>query len=137
MYLGSLEHRPQWVDDIADIDHQPYLILNEMLQIYYNKYYILASIGLRTAFYHTSEVLSILPILPLGNKVEKLTEDGFIGETEKSQLFIVTEAGRAAAHRAWSPNKSEFKLLLTITEDFIRRSILRDKSIMKMAGENT
>ncbi|AMG57383.1 DUF4145 domain-containing protein [Pantoea vagans] len=134
-YPGSLEHRPQWVDDIADIDHQLYLILNEMYQAYYNKSYILASIGLRTAFDRTSEVLNILPTLPLGKKVEKLAEDGFIGETEKSQLFIVTEAGSAAAHRAWSPNKSEFKSLLTITEDFIRRSILRDKTIMKIAGK--
>lgn len=134
-YPGSLEHRPQWVDDIADIDHQLYLILNEMYQAYYNKSYILASIGLRTAFDRTSEVLNILPTLPLGKKVEKLAEDGFIGEIEKSQLIIVTEAGSAAAHRAWSPNKSEFKSLLTITEDFIRRSILRDKSIMKITGK--
>ncbi|WP_241764072.1 hypothetical protein [Serratia plymuthica] len=58
-----------------------------------------------------------------------------MGETEKSQLLIVTDAGNAAAHRAWSPTKSEFKSLLTITEDFIRRSVLRDDSIMQIAGK--
>lgn len=134
-YPGSLEHRPQWIEKIADVDYQLYLILNEMYQAYYNESYILASIGLRTAFDRTSEVLKILPTLPLRKKVEKLAEDGYIGETEKSQLIIVTDAGSAAAHRAWSPTKSEFRSLLTITEDFIRRSILRDQSILKIAGK--
>lgn len=134
-YPGSLEHRPQWIEKIADVDYQLYLILNEMYKAYDNESYILASIGLRTAFDRTSEVLKILPSLPLKSKVEKLAEDGFIGETEKSQLIIVTEAGNAAAHRAWSPTKSEFKSLLTITEDFVRRSVLRDKSISKIAGK--
>ncbi|UJL38447.1 DUF4145 domain-containing protein [Pantoea agglomerans] len=134
-YPRSLEHRPQWIENIAAIDYQLFLLLNEVYQAYYNESYILASIGLRTAFDRTSEVLKILPTLPLGKKVEKLAEDGYIGETEKSQLLIVTDAGNAAAHRAWSPTKSEFSSLLTITEDFIRRSVLRDDSIMKIAGK--
>ncbi|MBD8107909.1 DUF4145 domain-containing protein [Erwinia persicina] len=134
-YPRSLEHRPQWIEDIAAIDYQLYLLLNEVYQAYNNESYILASIGLRTAFDRTSQVLNILPTLSLGKKVEKLAEDGYIGETEKSQLLIVTNAGNAAAHRAWSPTKSEFKSLLTITEDFIRRSVLRDDSIIKIAGK--
>ncbi|ATF93365.1 DUF4145 domain-containing protein [Cedecea neteri] len=135
-YPRSLEHRPpQWIENLAAIDYQLSILLNEVYQAYYNESYILASIGLRTAFDRTSEVLNILPTLPLGKKVEKLAEDGYIGETEKSQLLIVTDAGNAAAHRAWSPTKSEFKSLLTITEDFIRRSVLRDDGIMKIAGK--
>ncbi|QTF07940.1 hypothetical protein HC231_08355 [Brenneria izadpanahii] len=50
-------------------------------------------------------------------------------------MGYVTDAGNAATHRAWSPTKSEFKSLLTITEDFIRRSVLRDDGIMKIAGK--
>ena len=134
-YPRSLEHRPEWIENIAVIDHQLFLLLNEVYQAYYNESYILASIGLRTAFDRTSEILNILPTLSLSKKVEKLAQDGYIGETEKSQLLIVTDAGNAAAHRAWSPNKSEFSSLLTITEDFIRRSVLRDDSIMKIAGK--
>lgn len=134
-YPASLEHRPQWVEKISDVDYQLYQILNEMYEAYHNDSFILASIGLRTAFDRTSEVLNILPDMPLFKKVEKLAEDGFIGDTEKSQLLIVTDAGSAAAHRAWSPTKSEFKSLLTITEDFIRRTVLRDQSIAKLAGK--
>lgn len=133
-YPESQEHRPQWIEEVEGVDYQLYQILCEMYQAYYKESYILASIGLRTAFDRTSEVLKILPELPLEIKVKQLAEGGFIGETEKSQLLIVTEAGNAAAHRAWSPSKSEFKSLLTITEDFIRRSVLRDESIYKLAG---
>ncbi|WP_226099523.1 hypothetical protein [Dickeya oryzae] len=80
-YPRSLdEHRPQWIENIAAIDYQLYLLLNEVYQAYYNESYILASIGLRTAFDRTSEVLKILPTLPLVKKVEKLAENGYIGE---------------------------------------------------------
>lgn len=133
-YPELKEHRPQWIEEVGGVDYQLYQILNEMYQAYYKESYILASIGLRTAFDRTSEILKILPDLPLETKVKKLAEGGFIGETEKSQLMIVTEAGNAAVHRAWSPTKSEFKSLLAITEDFIRRSVLRDESIYKLAG---
>lgn len=134
-YPSALEQRPLWVEKIVDVDYQLYILLNEMYKAYYNESYILASIGLRTAFDRTSEILKILPTLPLVKKIERLAEQGYIGETEKSQLLIVTDAGNAAAHRAWSPTESEFKSLLTITEDFIRRSVLRDNSsIKKIAG---
>lgn len=105
-YPRTLEHRPEWIENIAAVDYQLYLLLNEVYQSYYNGSYILVSIGLRTAFDRTSEILNIFPTLPLGKKVEKLAENDYIGETEKSQFFIVTDAGSAAAHRAWSPTKT-------------------------------
>lgn len=125
--------RPEWLWELRSIDKQLFNIMNETYSAYENKSYILASIGLRTIFDRTTEVLKIHPALSLGEKVAELKNDGLIGDIEKSQLLIVTNAGSAAAHRAWSPKKVEFKSLLTIIEDFTRRMILKDNNVNKIA----
>ncbi|EPH9713281.1 DUF4145 domain-containing protein, partial [Enterobacter kobei] len=53
---------------------------------------------------------------------------GFIGDTEASILSTVVDAGNAAAHRGWSPIKSEFDELLNSIEQFVQRTILSVKT---------
>ncbi|HGN8996682.1 TPA: DUF4145 domain-containing protein, partial [Citrobacter freundii] len=96
---------------------------------YNSSHFILSSIGLRTIFDRTAELLQIHPGLPLGEKVEKLKLDGFIGETEALVLTSVINAGNAAAHRGWSPNKSEFEQMLEALESFVQRTLLGKKSL--------
>ncbi len=127
------EIRPSWFGEIIKRDYQLYIIMDEMYTAFQNKSLILAAIGLRTIFDRTTEVLNIHPGYSLGEKVDILKKDGFIGETEKSQLKIVTEAGSSAAHRAWAPNEAEFKSLLVIIERFVMRTIIKDENIFKLA----
>lgn len=127
------EIRPTWFGEILSKDYQLYVIMNEMYIAFQNKSLILAAIGLRTIFDRTVDVLNIHPGHTLGQKVDILKEEGFIGETERSQLKIVTEAGNSAAHRAWAPNEAEFKSLLVIIENFVMRTILKDEDIFKIA----
>ena len=126
------EIRPSWFNNILSKDFQLYKIMNEMYIAYQSKSLILAAIGLRTIFDRTTEVLNIHPGLSLGEKVDTLKDEGFIGETEKSQLKIVTEAGNSAAHRAWTPSDAEFKSLLVIIENFVMRTILKDDGIFNL-----
>ncbi|WP_458379205.1 DUF4145 domain-containing protein [Pseudomonas chlororaphis] len=125
--------KPDWVWDIARIDPQLFAILNEMYQAYEQSSFILASVGLRTAFDRSTEFLKIDPSLSLEAKVKHLFNEGFIGETESKNLEVVTDAGSAAAHRAWSPNREEFKTLLTTLEQFIHRTVISGKAALSIA----
>ncbi|UVM63295.1 DUF4145 domain-containing protein [Pseudomonas sp. B21-010] len=125
--------KPDWVWDIAKIDPQLFTILNEMYQAYEQDSFILASVGLRTAFDRSTEVLKVDPALSLEAKVKHLLEVGFIGETESETLAVVTDAGSAAAHRAWSPNQDEFQTLLITLEQFIYRTVISGKAALAVA----
>lgn len=130
---SKVKSRPEWLHSLLVKDMQLHTIFNEMYAAYESGSFILASIGLRTIFDRATEVLKIHPGLPLKEKVNILKEEGFIGETEKSQLEIVTEAGNSAAHRAWTPKESEFESLLIIIESFVQRNVLRDDRVYNIA----
>lgn len=125
--------QPDWVWDIAKIDPQLFTILSEMYQAYEHDALILASVGLRTAFDRTTEVLKIDPELTLKDKVALLLKEGHIGDTESKTLGVVTDAGSAAAHRAWTPTQKEFEALLTTLEHFIQRNVVSGKSALDVA----
>ncbi|WP_238385832.1 hypothetical protein [Yersinia pestis] len=65
-------------------------------------------------------------------KVKDVFVKGYVSETERDQLRIVIEAGNAAAHRGWRPDKSAFESLLHVAEKFIQQVILRDLEIEKI-----
>lgn len=125
--------KPDWVWKIAQIDPQLFAILNETYQAYEQGSFILASVGLRTAFDRTTEILKIDPALTLEAKVKLLLNNGFIGETESLTLDVVINAGSAAAHRAWSPNHTEFKTLLITLEQFIHRTVVSGSAALSVA----
>ncbi|MCO7626414.1 DUF4145 domain-containing protein [Pseudomonas fluorescens] len=125
--------QPDWVWDIAKIDPQLFTILSEMYQAYEHGAFILASVGLRTAFDRTTEVLKIDPELTLKEKVALLLNDGYIGDTESQTLGVVTDAGSAAAHRAWTPTQKEFETLLKTLELFIQHTVVSGKSALNVA----
>lgn len=125
--------KPDWVWNIAQIDPQLFAILREMYQAYEHGSFILASVGLRTAFDRTTELLKIDPAIPLEQKVKLLLDNGYIGETESLTLKVVIDAGSAAAHRAWSPRLAEFEPLLTTLEQFVYRTIIVGKAALSVA----
>ncbi|HEC2579714.1 DUF4145 domain-containing protein [Raoultella ornithinolytica] len=124
--------RPSWLDSLVRKDYVLYHILCEVYKAVGNESYILATIGLRTAFDRAIEIIGIDTALSMKQKVDAVFKEGFVGETEHSQLDIVTEAGNAAAHRGWSPNSYEFTPLLHAMERFIEKSVMRDKSIEEL-----
>ena len=124
--------RPRWFDSLFRKDYILYHILYEVYNAVGNESYILATIGLRTAFDRAIEIIGIDPELKMYQKVDAVLKEGFVGETEREQLSIVTEAGNAAAHRGWSPNSHEFTPLLQAIERFIEKSVMRDKRIEEL-----
>ncbi|ERM13364.1 hypothetical protein L585_13985 [Pantoea ananatis BRT175] len=131
-YPSKPARRPEWLHSISLKDETLFGILEEVYKAIDSECYILAAIGLRTAFDRTSEYLSINESLGLEKKVHELFKQGYIGETEREQLLLVTNAGSAAAHRGWSPASGEFRALLAVAESFISRTVLKDSSLLEL-----
>lgn len=122
-------HLPLWLPKLESADAQLFQMFNEVYFSYRSHHFILSAIGLRTIFDRTAEILKIHPGLGLNTKVEKLKDEGFIGDTEAQILKTVIDAGSAAAHRGWSPNKGEFEQLLAAIEGFVQRTILAQRTL--------
>lgn len=127
--------RPDWTWNLYQRDKVLSQIMDEVYSAIELKAYILASVGLRTAFDRATETLGIEPSIDLGAKVSTLRTGGWIGDTEAENLSVLVDAGSAAAHRGWSPNENDFRPLLKTLEQFLERTVLSDKQISEIAGK--
>ncbi|NMY95629.1 DUF4145 domain-containing protein [Pseudomonas proteolytica] len=127
-------HKPDWIWSIGQIDPQLYRILDETYKAREINSFILASVGLRTAFDRVTEFLKVDVNLTLEQKVSALLASGFIGETEANTLRVVTDAGSAAAHRGWAPDEKAFKVLIATLEQFIYRVVVTGKAALDLTG---
>ncbi|UEM19108.1 DUF4145 domain-containing protein [Skermanella mucosa] len=116
--------KPAWFDAMAKVDGQLHDIITEMYIAYDNGAYILAAIGLRTALDRGTEVLGIDPAKSFFEKLAELKNGGWIGDTEKDILKVVTDAGNAAAHRGWAPESHEIVQLMYAMEVFLQRAFI-------------
>ncbi|MEG3170559.1 DUF4145 domain-containing protein [Sphingomonas sp. LB3N6] len=118
------DEREAWVVSLYKIDLPLNTIMNEMYKAAANGSFILASVGLRTALDRAMEILGIDPGHNLTDKLKSLKERGFIGPSEHDILSVVAEAGNAAAHQAWSPDRDEFAHLRVVLEQFVHRNVV-------------
>lgn len=125
--------KPDWVWTLYKADMQLAAIMDEMYGAHETDSLILASVGLRTALDHAIEILKIDPGHPLEAKVDKLLSEGIVGEAEAKTLHVVANAGNAAAHRGWSPEREEFQKLLTTLEQFIQLTIVSGETVLDIA----
>lgn len=128
-------HKPDWIWEIAKTDPPLHSILYEVYQAYEAGSFILASVGLRTAFDRTTEFLKIDSNLSFENKLIELTREGYIGETEANTLAVVTNAGNAAAHRGWAPDPKAFKILIATLEQYIYRVVVTGRAALDLTGD--
>jgi hypothetical protein len=88
---------------------------------------ILAAIGARTAFDHSSEKLGVDASLPFNKKLDELLKLGKISSDERQTLEVLVEAGSAAAHRGWRPKPAEINTMMDPLEAFLHRAFLGDE----------
>ena len=129
------DRRPDWSWSLSKRDKILGQIMDEVYKAADQNSFILASIGLRTALDRITEMLGVGPELPFVKKVEALFSGGWVGETERQTLEVVADAGSAAAHRGWSPDRDGFLTLLTTVEQFIHRGILTGKKALESAPQ--
>lgn len=115
---------PDWLLQQNRLEPRLSAILREMYTARDSESYILASIGLRTAFDRASELLGVAPEETFVSKITSLRDQGFVGQSEADALGVVADAGSAAAHRGWSPAEEDFDALLMALEHFLERNLL-------------
>lgn len=125
--------RPDWFDNVGTIE--PFLgrILDETYKAYEQDCYILTAVGLRTALDRCVTAVKIDTAISFEEKLKTLLRDGYIGETEHKLLEVLTDAGNAAAHRAWNPSQDEIKHLLDVLEAFIKRVLINGKRALAIS----
>lgn len=131
--LEQGKRRPEWFKQPNELEPRFSLILAEMYQARDSRSFILASIGLRTAFDRASELLGVPPEETFEMKVQSLHRGGYIGESEAKILGLLADAGSAAAHRGWSPSEEDFDGLLAALEHFVERNLVTGLGVMKIA----
>jgi hypothetical protein len=116
--------KPVWFEATQKADPQLHNILSQMYVAHDNHAHILTAIGLRTALDRATEVLGIDPAKTFDEKLDQLRDGGWIGQTERDVLGVVTDAGSAAAHRGWEPDSGEVTELLSSLEVFLHRAFI-------------
>lgn len=116
--------KPLWFDAMQKKDRQLHRILSQMYIAHDNHAHILTAVGLRTALDRSTEVLGIDPAKTFDEKLNELRDGGWIGQTERDILGVVTDAGNAAAHRGWEPDDQEVSQLLSALEVFLQRAFV-------------
>jgi hypothetical protein len=124
--------KPLWFDAMQKIDLQLHNILSQMYLSHDNHANILTAVGLRTALDRATELLGIDPAKTFDEKLNDLRNDGWIGQTERDVLGVVTDAGNAAAHRGWEPDKQEITDLLSAMEVFLHRAFIVGKKALSI-----
>lgn len=94
--------------------------------------HVVTAMGIRTIFDRATELLEVDPGLPFAAKLERLLSDGRIGPGEHSILSVLTEAGSAAAHRAWRPDAEQLELLMEVIEHFVYRVFILGPAAAKL-----
>lgn len=97
---------------LSDLLHDIYHALN-------NDLYMFAAIGCRTVFDRISEVLGIDTELSFAEKLEEMRKASHISGKQKGTLEVLVDAGSAAAHRGWKPERKYLDTMLDIIEQLI------------------
>ncbi|MGU3777530.1 DUF4145 domain-containing protein [Burkholderia metallica] len=124
--------KPAWLEAVTNSDPTLHAILEEMYLACDNGTFILTAIGLRTALDRAMEVLGIEQALTFAEKLKKLRDGGWIGETEYLILEVVTDAGNAAAHRGWQPDEQQVFQLVQAMEVFLQRAFIVGKQALSI-----
>ncbi len=126
--------KPSWFEAMRKIDPQLHKILSQVYIANDNQAHILTAIGLRTALDRGTEVLGIDPAKTFDEKLTDLQDGGWIGQSERDVLGVVTDAGNAAAHRGWEPDGQEISPLISAMEAFLHRAFIVGNKALEIKG---
>lgn len=115
---------PLWFDDLPDETMRS--ISEEIYKSLQTESLYLAAFGSRT-------LMDRLIVLTVGDKgnfqkgLKALQDQGMLSQHERDILKPIIEAGHAAAHRGWAPNKGQISTILDTVEGLIHRLLVLPK----------
>jgi hypothetical protein len=96
---------------------------------------MLAATGLRTALDSCFEAIGLPSGDPFAKKLQTLKAEGYIGDTEHELLAVLIDAGSAAAHRGWVPQRQHIHELMDVLENFVQRVFVNGKRALEMKAD--
>lgn len=132
--LPDSQVRPRWMDALGKKDLLLQNIMHEVYVAYDSQAYILATVGLRTALDRATEVLEVDPAITFDEKLTELQNGGWVGKTEHAILNLIANAGGAAAHRGWSPDRDDAEKLLNAIEAFLHRAFIVGQDTLSISA---
>lgn len=132
--LPSKKNQPKWSSKLYRFNNELDSLFEEIYIAFNNDLRILSTIGIRTVFDRSSELIGVDPSKAFIKKLDELVNLGKIGAMERETLDILVNSGSAAAHRGWKPEPDELDTIMNILETFIFRTfVLNDeaKALMK------
>jgi hypothetical protein len=130
--LGFASDDPELSFGLASDYPELAVLLSEVYTALDNDLDILATIGIRTVFDYASQKLGTDPSQNFAEKLKELAAGNKIGGEEKEMLFVLTDAGSAAAHRGWKPPKHVIDHLLAALENFLERAFVLKHHIRRV-----
>ena len=130
-----LREIPKWSANLLGVDGQLYSLFEEIYAALNNELQVVSAIGIRTAFDRAAELLGVNPTLTFEKKLNELVALGKVGVSERDALDVLTNAGSAAAHRAWRPDSRQLATMMSALEQFLYRTFVLDAEIRKLKSE--
>lgn len=124
--------RPDWFDVFGILDPTLNSLLDETYKADEAGCRTLSAVGLRAALDNCFEALKIPGGDTFEEKLEALKFRGYIGDTEHSLLTVLVDAGSAAAHRGWTPERQHVHQLMSVLENFIQRVFVNGQAALAM-----
>lgn len=125
---------PDWLPSLYARDETLGRLMKDIYTAFNRDLNVFVAIGVRTAFDRASELLDVDPGKSFHQKMNLLNESGHISNKDKSILSTLTDAGSAAAHRAWRPSKKDLIIMLMIIENFLHKTFVLDEDVQALKG---
>lgn len=121
----SARPRPEWIDNIDDevirtVAGEVYGALDQGLNA-------LAAVGTRTLLDRALHLRVGDPPNGFLGKLKAMVEAGHVGKGEMDVFLAITDAGSAAAHRGYVPDKEVLDSVMSATEAFLHREFILPK----------
>jgi hypothetical protein len=131
----AIRERPRWAFKLLKADHALYSLLNEVYSALNSEAFVLAAIGTRTIFDRSAELLGVDQSYTFAKKLDELKRLGLIGDDERKTLQVLTDAGSAAAHRGWKPERDDLLLIIDALEGFVYRNFVIRAALTKLESK--
>ena len=125
---------PAWTGAISVRDNLLGSLLSDIYVCLSADLAIPAAISIRTCFDRASELLGVDPAKTFNEKLADLRNDGKVSTDEVTALATLTEAGSAAAHRAWRPSLAQLSTMMDILEGFLHRTLVLAKEAAELGA---
>jgi hypothetical protein len=138
-YFPAAVFRPQprWFEDLIDelILDQPFVLglFNEVYVALQHEQLRLATMGVRA-------LLESIMISKVGDNnsfkgnVVAFANAGYLSDLQKERMTAILDAGHAAIHRSFTPNRDDVVTLIDIAEHIVESVYLHEAKVLRLRG---